>query len=206
MDGVLGPGLERRVDPADTARAFTQYRAYVAAIGRKIVGIGADVDDVVQDVFLMVHRDLHLLRDPDSLRDWLATITTRSAHRSLRQRVADRVIAVHDPSAIENALDTARSAELAADLSDSLERLRQLPEHLRYPWLLKHLQEWSLESIARVCHCSLSTIQRRLRDADEAIRELTAAQKKPPAHGAAEENRAPQETSAAEPRSAAENH
>jgi RNA polymerase sigma-70 factor, ECF subfamily len=156
-------------------RAFVEYRAYVAAIGRKVIGVESDVDDVVQDVFLMVHRDLHRLRNPESLRDWLATIATRSAHRSLRQRVADRMFGVHDPVAMENAPDSARGPELEADLAGSLERLRHLPEHLRHPWLLKHVQEWSLESIARVSGCSLSTIQRRLREADEAMHERSGA-------------------------------
>lgn len=157
------------------ARAFIEYRAYVAAIGRRIIGIENDVDDVVQDVFLMVHRDLHRLRKPESLRDWLATIATRSAHRSLRQRVADRMLGVYDPEAMENAPDGARGPDLEADLAGSLERLQHLPEHLRHPWLLKHIQEWSLESIARASCCSLSTIQRRIREAEQAMHALPPA-------------------------------
>lgn len=162
---------EGRGAPMSPERAFVEYRAYVAAIGGRIIGIGNDVDDVVQDVFLMVHRDLHRLRNPHSLKDWLATIATRAAHRSLRQRVADRMFGAYDPEATENAPDDALGPELEADLSGSLERLRHLPEHLKQPWLLKHVQEWSLENIARVSWCSPSTVQRRLRDADAAMHE-----------------------------------
>ncbi len=161
-----GDGRGEHMDPE---RAFVEYRGYVAAIGRKIIGADTDVDDVVQDVFLMVHRDLHRLRNPEALRYWLATITERSAHRSLRQRVADREFGIHDPAAMENAPDAARSPELEVDVSSSLERLRHLPERLRQLWLLKHVQEWSLESIARECCCSPSTVQRRLRHADAAM-------------------------------------
>jgi len=167
----VGTDGDERGERMSPARAFVEYQAYVAAIGRRIIGVETDVDDVVQDVFLMVHRDLHRLRNPDSLRDWLATIATRSAHRSLRQRIADRMLGVYDPSAMEEAPDGARGPELEADLSVSLERLGHLPEHLRRAWLLKHVQEWSLESIARASCCSLSTIQRRLREADEAMHE-----------------------------------
>lgn len=167
----MGKDGDSRGDRMSPARAFVEYRAYVAAIGRRIVGVENDVDDVVQDVFLMVHRDLHRLRKPESLRDWLATIATRSAHRSLRQRIADRMFGVHDPAAMEDAPDEARGPELEADLSGSIERLRHLPEHLRRPWLLKYIQEWSLESVARESCCSPSTIQRRLREADEVMHE-----------------------------------
>jgi RNA polymerase sigma-70 factor, ECF subfamily len=175
VDRVVGPdaaGDDARMSPA---RAFVEYRAYVAAIGGRIIGVGNDVDDVVQDVFLMVHRDLHRLRNPQALKDWLATIATRAAHRSLRRRIADKVFGVHDPAATENAPDDARGPELEADLSGSLQRLRHLPEQLRQAWLLKHVQEWSLGSIARASCCSTSTVQRRLREADAAMHECPPA-------------------------------
>lgn len=176
--GASSPDVQRSGEQMDPARAFVEYRAYVAAIGRRIVGVGADVDDVVQDVFLMVHRDLHRLRTPAALKDWLGTIARRSARRSLRQRAADRMFGVYDPEAMENAPDDARSPELAADLAGSVERLSHLPEQLSDPWLLKHVQEWSLASIARMTYCSQSTVQRRLRDADAAMSERSREPKK----------------------------
>ena len=41
----------------DVGRLFNDYRAYVAKIGRRILGPTSEVDDLIQDVFLATVRD-----------------------------------------------------------------------------------------------------------------------------------------------------
>jgi RNA polymerase sigma factor (sigma-70 family) len=67
--------------PGDVGKLFSSYRAYVAKIGRRILGPSNEVEDLIQDVFLATVRDIHKLEDPARLSSWLATVTTRMARR-----------------------------------------------------------------------------------------------------------------------------
>jgi RNA polymerase sigma-70 factor, ECF subfamily len=152
------------------AQLFGQYRRYVAAIGGRILRNRAEVDDLVQDVFLATHQDLHGLRDVSSTRAWLATITVRLAHRSLRHHSRQQRIAQIEPYTLSLMHSVAPAADLQSDLTGSAERLRELPRRLRKPWLLKHIEGESLHAIAEHCDCSPSTAQRRIRTATQRLR------------------------------------
>ena len=60
----------------DFRTLFERYSQYVATIAFRLLGRNDEVDDVVQDVFLQVHRRLSTIR-PDAVRGWLAVVTVR---------------------------------------------------------------------------------------------------------------------------------
>ncbi len=70
-------------------------------VGRALDG-HADVDDVVQETVLRVHRDLPGLRAPESFRSWLIAITMRQISSRLRlwQRERDRIGPLDDAARI----------------------------------------------------------------------------------------------------------
>jgi RNA polymerase sigma-70 factor (ECF subfamily) len=73
---------------------------------------------------------------------------------------------LEDPAALlENASEDGPSPESTADLSGNIQRVLSLPDELRTPWLLKHVEGLTLEDVAQQCDCSLSTVQRRLQAA-----------------------------------------
>ncbi len=47
----------------------------------RLLGRDDQIDDVVQDMFMVAMRNLHRLRDPGALKGWLATITVRFSGR-----------------------------------------------------------------------------------------------------------------------------
>jgi RNA polymerase sigma-70 factor (ECF subfamily) len=159
--GDLGPA---RI--GDVGELFNSYRAYVAKIGRRILGPSNEVEDLIQDVFLATVRDIHKLEDPARLAAWLGTITTRMAQRRRFRNSVRPASNAEDPEPlIENASDEGPSPESTADLAGSVQRVLSLPEELKTPWLLKHVQGHSLEHVAQQCECSLSTVQRRIQAA-----------------------------------------
>ncbi len=153
-------------DPArNVAVLFNKYRRYVAKIGGSILGVGNEVDDLVQDVFLAMHRDLHKLDDLASVKAWLGTIAVRVGRRRLRQRSRHVRIGQIEPAEL-NAMGTiALGPELEADLAGGAQRFLELPRRLQTAWLLKHIECETLPTIAERCQCSASTVQRRIRDA-----------------------------------------
>jgi len=153
----------------DVGELFSSYRAYVAKIGRRILGSSSEVDDLIQDVFLATVRDIHKLEDPARLAAWLGTITTRMARRR-RFKISIHPPALEDPDAVlDRIIEEGPSPESTADLAGSVERVLGLPEELKTPWLLKHVEGHTLEDVAKRCDCSLSTAQRRIQTASGRI-------------------------------------
>jgi RNA polymerase sigma-70 factor (ECF subfamily) len=153
---------------------FGQYVRYVAKIGGTILGRSDEVDDVIQDVFLAVHHDLHNLRDPECTKAWIATIAVRVSRQHLAQRSTRRRISEIPPFELQALAAPPVSPEHSADLSGMLQVMQALPPLYRAAWLLKHVDHQPLERIAALSSCSESTAQRRIRAAESSIRVAAA--------------------------------
>lgn len=150
----------------DVGELFNSYRGYVAKIGRRILGASHEIDDLIQDVFLATVRDIHKLEDPDRLAAWLGTVTTRMAKRRRFRNSTHPGPSGEDPEQVlERTSKEGPSPESTADLAGTVERVLSLPEELKTPWLLKHVDGLTLEDVAQHCDCSLSTVQRRIQAA-----------------------------------------
>ncbi len=156
--------------PEDLGQLFNAHRPYVARIGRRILGAGSEVDDLIQDVFLATVRGADKIKDPRRLRAWLGTVTTRMAKRRRFRRAAQPISGedVHD--LVDLASEEGPGPESTADLSGNVRKLLSLPDELRTPWLLKHLEGRTLEDVAKQCDCSLSTAARRIQLASGKIK------------------------------------
>lgn len=148
--------------PENLGQLFNEHRPYVASIGRRILGAGSEVDDLIQDVFLATVRGADKIKDPGRLRAWLGTVTTRMAKRRRFRRAAQPISGedVHDM--VDLASEEGPGPESTADLSGNVRKLLSLPDELRTPWLLKHVEGRTLEDVAKQCDCSLSTAARRI--------------------------------------------
>jgi RNA polymerase sigma-70 factor (ECF subfamily) len=168
--GGAALATELRFGTANAGILFRQYVRYVARIGQRILGRNADVDDVIQDVFLAVHHDLHNLRDPGCTKGWIATIAVRVARQRLADRAAQRRIREIPSYELQAFGAPPVSAEHTADLSGMLQVLLGLPPLHRTAWLLKHVDDQPLGRIAALSNCSESTAQRRIRAAESGMR------------------------------------
>lgn len=148
------------------AEVFCAYRSYVAKIGRRILGSSSEVEDLIQDVFLATLKDIHKVKDPARLRAWLATVTTRMAKRRRFRSSLRPTLNHEDPEQLfELAVEETGSPESTADLAGNIQRVLSLPDELRTPWVLKHVEGRTLQDVAHQCDCSLSTAARRIQTA-----------------------------------------
>jgi RNA polymerase sigma-70 factor (ECF subfamily) len=69
------------VDAMETERVWSELHTHIHAFVRRRVRQPADVDDIVQRIFLQAHRSLPTLRDADRLNAWL--------YRTARRAIAD---------------------------------------------------------------------------------------------------------------------
>lgn len=141
---------------------FRQYARYVAHIALRIVGRDADVDEIVQDVFLAAMSGLADLREPEAVRGWLATITVRKAQRRLRYNRLQSWLGLEDEPDYEGAVAPNASPEDQAVVRSVYRALDSVPVNDRVAWTLRYMQDERLESVAALIGCSLATAKRRI--------------------------------------------
>ena len=85
--------LLARVAEGDSAAGRELVRRYdrlIAAAARRVLFSPADVDDVVQETFLILLVSAESIRDPDRLGPWLWTTASNLARRTARRNVRSR--------------------------------------------------------------------------------------------------------------------
>ncbi len=151
------------------------YDAHFAFVWRSVRRLGVvdgAVDDVVQDIFLVVHRKLPGFRGESSIRSWLFAITSRvvrDSRRSLHRkranlgghgRVCDDVDLFADPAPSPD--ERAAAAEAVRTLHSVLDAM---PKERRDVFILAELEQMSVADIAAAVRSNVNTIYSRLRAA-----------------------------------------
>jgi RNA polymerase sigma-70 factor (ECF subfamily) len=153
---------------------FRRHVDSIAGLSLRLLRHRADMEDVVQETFVVALEKLASLRDRAALRPWLLQIAVSLVRRRLRRRRLLGFLGL-DRGEADAPLDAQASdalgpegwAELAA-----LERvLGQLPEDDRIAWVLRHVEGEAVEDVALACKCSPSTAKRRIAAADALVRQ-----------------------------------
>jgi RNA polymerase sigma factor (sigma-70 family) len=121
-----------RHEPRAWRELVRRYRRLVFGIPQAMGLQAADADEVFQQTFSALLRDLPKLRDPDRLEAWLVTTSRRAALRLLRSERRRRRLAedsVMDTSRLPGPVDPAEEIELLR----RGERLRRAVESLGEP-------------------------------------------------------------------------
>jgi RNA polymerase sigma-70 factor (ECF subfamily) len=105
-----------------------------------------DVDDLVQEVFLLVLRQLPSLRDISRFAAWLSTITRNRANDYYRK--ASRVDRATDPASEEQAETRTNDHTAEQDAAMTLAVLRTLPETYRESLTLRLVEGMTGPEIA----------------------------------------------------------
>jgi RNA polymerase sigma-70 factor, ECF subfamily len=148
------------------ATVYRLHSGYVATVGFRLLGNDAEVDDLVQEVFIEANHGLSQLRDPSAVRGWLARICVRKSVRRLRRRRLRQLLRLDDVQDWQQP-DASLTPEQMSDVQRAYRALGRLPAEERVVWILRHIEGESLDDVARLCECSKSTVQRRLRAAKE---------------------------------------
>jgi RNA polymerase sigma-70 factor, ECF subfamily len=150
---------------------YEEYARFVASFASRMLTRPDDVEDVVQDVFLLAVRKLDDLEDESKVRGWLKTVTIRLAGHLLRwKRVRARFGIERTTSAIEDMLVApGATPEDRASLRELLLVLESMPTDLRIAWSLRYMHEETVESVAELTRCSLATAKRRIAAAQRII-------------------------------------
>ena len=151
---------------------FRKYAPVVLGFATRLLRDRTSADDVVQDVFADALSNLASLRDRSALRSWLLGMTVFRVKRIHRKQSLLRRFGFFSQSeesslpALVNAAHVGNARLLLRQLDEALEKL---PADLKLCWMLRFVEGEALEEIATMCETSLSTVKRRLEDADKRL-------------------------------------
>jgi len=146
----------------------------------RTIGDRERAEDLVQEVFIRVHRHLHRFDRSKKFSTWVYTIASNLAKNELRNR--SRSPLVFFQTIRKNWQDDDRPLQFEDRVSrpDDLYRKRhlrelvessvaRLPEHHRQVFILRELEGKSYEEIAEITGCNLGTVKSRLNRARNAF-------------------------------------
>jgi len=147
---------------------YRQYFDFVWSSARRL-GVGNEaMDDVVQEIFIVIHSRLHTLEQPESLRSWIYGIVRRTVsghHRSNRTRTSG-VIAATDGGTLRPAPPTPFDlTERASEVQLLQELLSKLDAAKREVFELVEIEEMTVPEVAAALEIPLNTAYSRLRAA-----------------------------------------
>jgi RNA polymerase sigma-70 factor (ECF subfamily) len=169
--------LVRRLATGDSWAKEALYRkhfGFVWSTALRLLGNRVEAEDVVQDAFLTAFDEFDALRDPNALGAWLLRITVHQVHRRYRRRKLLRVLGLEGRNAVVGLELLARDGcdpEVTLELARLDKLLQDLPSAQRIAWMLRRVDGHSLEEVAVACDCSLATAKRRIKAADDQIRQ-----------------------------------
>lgn len=149
---------------------YRQYFDFVWASARRL-GVGEEsIDDVVQEVFIVIHARLHTLERPDALRSWIYGVVRRtvSGHRRTERSKAGSAITLNPETEAASLRPTPSDL---AEQSDQVRLLYSLLDELDAPkrevFVLVEIDELSVPEAAAILGIPLNTAYSRLRIARE---------------------------------------
>jgi RNA polymerase sigma-70 factor (ECF subfamily) len=147
---------------------YTQYFDFVWASARRLGVDAAAIDDVVQEIFIVIHAKLHTLQQPESLRSWIYGVVRRTAsnhHRTKRAGVGGVTPTGAELEQESPAPTPFEVAQKNSDLDLLAKLLAELDEPKRELFALVELDELTVPEAADALEIPLNTAYSRLRAA-----------------------------------------
>ncbi|CAN5907760.1 N/A [soil metagenome] len=158
---------------------YAEHVAYVWRVLRTF-GVGeSQLEDAVQDVFVVVHRRLPEWEGRAAITTWLFAIARRVAASHRRKATASRArneSLTDDPAGTSDTFAAMSRAQAAATVMRILETL---DEDKRIVFALVELEQLAVPEVARMLDLNLNTTYSRLRLARAAFEAAVKAQVKP---------------------------
>jgi len=157
--------------PLDTTSLFREHAAYVWRALRRLGVREADIEDVCQEVFVVVHRRLADFEGRSSPRTWIYGIAIRTASDYRKRASHVREVATATPPDVLSR-DNPHDALSARQARATLDRLLDaLDDDKRAVFVLYEIEEVPMNEVAEAVGCPLQTAYSRLHAARKAVAE-----------------------------------
>jgi RNA polymerase sigma-70 factor (ECF subfamily) len=151
---------------------YRQYFDFVWSSARRLGVAPESIDDLVQEVFIVIHAKLDTLEKPEALRSWIYGVVRRSVstqRRAERARVGTGLAVGGAGEAVSRGPTPLEQTATNADLQLLADLLAELDEPKREVFGLVELEELTVPEAADALQIPLNTAYSRLRAARSAF-------------------------------------
>jgi len=160
-----------------------RYKLRVYNIIYGMMGNRDEAEDLAQEVFISVYKNLHHFKRKSKFYTWLYRITVNICLSARRKRKNKDIPIISmaelsefsaNPGIIELTDESFspqkifRDKELAGEIRSAINSLSRI---LRVTFILREFEDLSYQELARIFHCSSGTIKSRLSRAREELRQ-----------------------------------
>jgi len=153
---------------ADFEEIVEKHQSMVYSLALRLLGDSGLAEEIAQDVFLELHRNLERMESPEHVLFWLRQV---SVHRSvdMRRRRSERFRLMTEALSEEvKASEPVRTSPLGTRVE---QLVTALPEAQKVAIVLRYQEEMSPEEIAGVLKTPLATVKSNLQRGLKMLRE-----------------------------------
>lgn len=152
---------------------FTAYGDFVYSTALRVVGNSHDAEEVVQNVFISIHKKIKKFNFEASLKTWIYRITTNQAINYAKKSTALKTKKIHYINNTENTLadNSAVYTQLDSQTkADGIDRMLDIltPEQ-KACLLLRSKEELSYKEISDILEISIDSVRSRIKRAREKL-------------------------------------
>ena len=165
--------VKRFVDGHESAfnQLVSRHKDMVRSIIYVTVNHSDYIDDIAQDVFVKIYKNLKHFRYESQFSTWVYRITINKCKDHLRKMKIRRVFLP-----ISDTFEQADKSYNHSETSNTKEVVRKaiskLPEKLKIPLLLKDIEGFSYQEIADSVQCEIGTVKSRIFRAREKLKTI----------------------------------
>lgn len=128
------------------------------------------VDDIAQDVFITVYRNLKHFRFESQFTTWLYRITVNRCKDYLRKMNVRKIFfPVEDGMNISDYSTPVENNDISKIVMDAISKL---PVKLRMPLIMKDIEGFSYQEISESLSCEMGTVKSRIFRGREKLKEI----------------------------------
>jgi len=128
------------------------------------------VDDIAQDVFITVYRNLKFFRFESQFTTWLYRITVNKCKDYLRRINVRKIFSpIEDGYEVSEYSIPVEHNDISKIVMDAISKL---PAKLRMPLILKDIEGFSYQEISETLNCEMGTVKSRIFRGREKLKEI----------------------------------
>lgn len=150
---------------------LSRYSSKVFSLASRLTRNPEDAEEVLQDVFITVHRKIAGFEGKSSFSSWLYRVTVNAAFMKLRKRRQDPSVSLEDIAQQAHAVSALRSPESAFVDSQSMRNqvlealevaIRKLPDDYRPVFILRDVDGLTSREVSRILELTVPAVKSRL--------------------------------------------
>jgi RNA polymerase sigma-70 factor (ECF subfamily) len=158
-----------RGEPWAAQQVWERHSGSVRRLMARALGPRPDVDDLTQEVFMRIFSRIGVLREAGALREFVMAVAVNVLKGELRRRWVRRKVSLSDSGSVPEIETPAVDPEAREALRRCYAILDKLGARERAAFVLRYMEERTLDEVATGLGVSLSTAKRLVLRASERV-------------------------------------